>query len=273
MNNNIKVSILGCGWYGLALAKALVATGVQVKGSTTSDGKLAALKADNVEPYLVNILPDSETYDAAFFDCDILWIAIPPKTRSGEADNYIKRMERIIAAAKKHSVKQVVHISSTGVYGDHNQEVDELTPPDPVSTSGIALLQAESLLRKQAHFTTTIIRFGGLVGPGRDPGRFFAGKKNIPNGQAPVNLIHLDDCTGISLALLEKKTFGYVYNACSPHHPEKVSFYTKAAAKTGLEQPEFLDELLEWKVVNSVYADDVLAYEFKVDDWDNWLSA
>ncbi|RZJ59798.1 MAG: NAD-dependent epimerase/dehydratase family protein [Flavobacterium sp.] len=217
------------------------------------------------------MMPDSESYSPEFFDCDVLWIAIPPKSRSGEGDNYIKRVKRIIAAAIKHGVKQVVHISSTGVYGDHNQEVDELTPPDPISPSGKILLQVEQLLRKQAEFITTIVRFGGLVGPSRDPGRFFAGKKNIPNGKAPVNLIHLDDCIRICAAILDKKSFGYIYNACSPHHPEKAGFYTQAAIRSGLKAPDFTDELLEWKIVRSVYIDDVLGYSFKVGDWDKYL--
>lgn len=263
MNKKVTVSILGCGWYGLSLGTSLAARGIHVKGSTTLPEKMPALQAANIEPYLCEIAPDDENYDPAFFNCDILWIAIPPKSKSGEAGNYIKKMARIISAVKKYGIKQVTHISSTGVYGDHNREVDELTPPLPLTISGKALFDVENLLREQTDFTTTIIRFGGLFGPGRNPGRFFSGKKNIPNGKAPVNLIHLHDCIGISHAILNKQAFGYTFNACAPYHPEKAEFYTKTALASGLKKPEFINELKEWKVVNSIYVDEVLAYTFK----------
>lgn len=272
MDKIITISILGCGWYGLPLARALAERGYKVKGSTTSAQKLTVLEEAGVQAFLLDVSAESGIDNADFFDCDILWIAIPPKTRHGEGDNYIKRIQNVINAAQKHGVKQVVHISSTGVYGDHNLTVTELTPPAPISQAGTTLLQVEDLLRAQTAFTNTIIRFGGLIGPGREPGRFFAGKKNIPNGQAPINLIHLDDCIGISLALLDKEGFGYTYNACAPHHPPKADFYTKAAIKAGLEQPEFTDELREWKIVSSIYTDEVLNYHYRVNNWDKWLA-
>jgi len=138
----------------------------------------------------------------------------------------------------------------------------------PDTESGKILLEAERLLQSQTSFKTTILRFGGLVGPGRHPGRFFAGKKDIPNGRAPVNLIHLNDCIGIGLAVIEQNTFGHLFNAVSPAHPQKADFYTNAALQGGLPAPEFLDELSNWKIVNSAELP-VLGYEFKVKNWDN----
>mgnify|MGYP003615968040 CR=1 FL=1 len=40
----MKISILGCGWLGFPLAQKLIETGYEVKGSTTSESKLEALK-------------------------------------------------------------------------------------------------------------------------------------------------------------------------------------------------------------------------------------
>ena len=263
MKHKPVISILGCGWYGFGLAASLTAAGHTVKGSTTSAEKMQALAGAGIEPYLVNFGAENATYGLHFFECDILWIAIPPKTRHGEGDAYTAKLAHIAQAAQKHNVKQVIYISSTGVYGDHNHKVDEQTPPAPATPSGKILLQAEQLLQNNLAFSTTIIRFGGLFGPNRNPGRFFAGKKQIPNGRAPVNMIHLDDCLGISHAILNKKAFGHTFNACAPQHPEKWVFYTQAARNTGLELPEFNDELLEWKIVNSINIPQLLQYRFK----------
>ncbi|SDP51232.1 Nucleoside-diphosphate-sugar epimerase [Mucilaginibacter sp. OK268] len=260
----MNISILGCGWYGQALAKALITAGYTVKGSTTSPQKTDTLAAEGIEPYLVNFLPGNEHYDDAFFTCDVLFICIPPKSRGGEGPEFIYKIQSIIKTIKKHGVQNVAFISSTGVYADVNAEVNELSDPQPNTEAGRILLKAEDLFRAESTFKTTIIRFAGLIGPGRDPGRFFAGKKDIANGKAPVNLIHLDDCIGLSMAILDRQAFGYLFNGCSPDHPSRSAFYTGASIRSGLEAPEFIDELKEWKVVKSVNVEAVLGYRYKV---------
>jgi nucleoside-diphosphate-sugar epimerase len=260
----MTVSILGCGWYGLELGKALVNKWTKVKGSTTSAGKLSVLSASGIEPYLINLSPAAEVIAPAFFECDVLLISIPPKARAGEGAEYLVKIERLIALIKNYQIKQAVLISSTGVYGDSNTEVTEADAPNPDSESGKILLAAEELLKQQPDFTTTVIRFAGLIGPGRDPGRFFAGKADVPNGEAPVNIIHLTDCIGISCEILEKQAFGYTYNAVSSSHPTRVNFYTQAAVASGLEPPHFIEEKESWKIVSGANVANVLGYEYKV---------
>jgi nucleoside-diphosphate-sugar epimerase len=267
----MTVSILGCGWYGLALAKTLVANGTKVNGSTTSVGKLETLAAVGIKPFLIDLSADDAAYNSEFFTCDVLVIAIPPKSRAGEGAEYVPKLQRIINAINQNQIQKVILISSTGVYADLNKEVNELTDPQPNTLSGKILYEAEGLFRQQTKFKTTIIRFGGLIGSGREPGTFFAGKMYIPNGLAPVNLIELNDCIGVTEAILNKSAFGYIFNACSPHHPPKYEFYTKATAKAGLEQPEFVSELNEWKIVNSINVDSLLGYQYKIDNWYSWL--
>jgi nucleoside-diphosphate-sugar epimerase len=271
MPDKKTVSIVGCGWYGFSLAESLINSGIIVKGSTTSVDKLPLLEAANIKPYLVSFLDGNNLYDPEFFDCDILWICIPPRIRTDNGDNYLHNIGNLINVIKQHSVKQVVFISSTGVYGQVNDTVNELSPTVPDSLSGKALLAAEDLLRQQTSFKTAIIRFAGLIGPGRDPGRFLAGKKDVPNGMAPVNLIHLTDCIGISCALLEKEAFGYTYNACSPGHPTRSEFYALAAARSGLEAPEFIAKKNNWKIISSINVNRLLNYKYQVDLMD-WLN-
>ena len=78
----MTVSILGCGWFGSALAKSLTGKGIVVKGSTTSPGKLLALKTSGIDTYLVNITAAGEgEIDPGFFRCDLLVIAISTRGR------------------------------------------------------------------------------------------------------------------------------------------------------------------------------------------------
>lgn len=257
-----RISVLGCGWYGMELAKKLVEKEYKVSGSSTSTDKFTLLKQFNINPFLVSFEKEEETFDREFFSCNSLVICIPPKRSTGEQDSFSGKIRKIAEAADKYGVKQVIFISSTSVYGDYNKEVSEETATSPETDSGKAMVTAENLLQSFKGFSTTVIRFGGLIGPGRDPGRFFAGKTNIPNGQAPVNLIHLADCIGITLSILENKAFGYIYNACAPSHPSRQDYYTRASLASGLVKPHFIDELLNWKQITSINITRLLNYQF-----------
>ncbi|MBO9673685.1 MAG: SDR family oxidoreductase [Sphingobacteriaceae bacterium] len=262
--NSVKtISILGCGWFGLALAKKLIKLNYTVKGSTTSKDKLAILQAENIQPFLVNFTAESVKSDPAFFEADALFVCIPPKRNSVELLDYPNKINSILTAAKDKS-KHVVLISSTSVYADENKTVNETSKTNPDTDSGRVVLAAEILFKELFPENCTVIRFAGLIGPDRNPGRFFAGKNNIPNGLAPVNLIHQTDAVGIAVKLLEKQAFGRTYNACSPNHPAKMDFYTNASKTTGLAEPHFIAEKKDWKIVESLNVPEYLGYEFEV---------
>ncbi|HVW95164.1 MAG TPA: NAD(P)H-binding protein [Mucilaginibacter sp.] len=266
----MRVSILGYGWYGEALAQTLLQNGYQVKVSVTSASKAEKFATPDLIVYIANFKADGEHYDPVFFDCDVIVVGIPPKSRHGEGADYLPKIKRIIDAIIKYRVKKVIYISSTAVYGEGNRMVTEANIPDTETETGRILIEAENCFRNQLSFQTTIIRFGGLVGPGRHPGRFFSGKTDIPNGRAPVNLIHRDDCTGITHAVLVRDLFGRVLNAVCSHHPAKMDFYTRASASAKLPLPGFKDELFDWKIVNSALLGNALDYSFKVANWDDY---
>ena len=253
------IGILGCGWYGFALAEALLADGYAVKGSTTSERKLTLLKEAGIKPYIVNLA--TPKFDTDFFDCDVLIISIPPRKNNNASVSYVDQIKIICEVAK---AKQVIFISSTGIYQDGNFIVDENTIPEPTSETGKSLLAAETALKNNLTFTTTIIRFGGLIGPNRNLAKHFAGKTAISNGLAPVNLIHLYDCIGLTKAILSKNAFGNIYHAVSPNHPTRAAFYTQSCIDSEFEKPKFINELLDWKQIESVVVPAILGYRWKV---------
>jgi len=262
MNKRTVISVLGCGWLGFPLAQQLAENGFFVRGSTTSTEKLKSLSEKNIDPFLVQFNPHyTSGRGKEFFNCDIIIVTIPPKK---EYDLFLLQMQELSKIILEYRIPNTIFISSTGVYGDINTEVDEYSIPRPDTISGKSMLAAEELFLGKA-FQTTIIRFGGLIGPGRHPGRFFSGKKDIPNGKAPVNLIHLDDCIGIIEKVIQKDSWNKIYNACAPQHPSRKDFYTAAAADAGLPLPEFKDELQKWKIVKSRNTPEFLNYQFKCD--------
>jgi nucleoside-diphosphate-sugar epimerase len=266
------VSILGCGWYGRALAAKLLSSGIPVKGSATSPERAEQLHEAGIKSYVIKIDEDASLYDADFFKCDIVVIAIPPGLRKNQGHQYLPKIKRVIKAIADHKITKAIYISSTGVYADCNREVNENDMAAPDSESGRILHKAEKLFLNESGLRTSIVRFGGLVGPGRDPAQFFSNKTDIPNGLAPVNLIHQIDCVGITCAIIEKDSFGFIFNASAPDHPAKGDFYRKMAAKAGLPRPVFVNELKDWKIVNSVNLSSKLNFSFVIDSWDKYPS-
>ena len=270
MQKKVDISVMGCGWLGLPLAETLVRSGRRVNGSTTSEQKLDSLSQAGINPFLLNLSDpqiDQQVLED-FLQAEILVLNIPPKLRADGGESYLQQMTVLRKALLASPVSRVLFVSSTSVYLELNRVVteedtsytDELDP-------GNTLLQAERMFRDSENWVCTVVRFGGLVGANRQPGRFMAGKHDLSYGDAPVNMIHLADCLGIMERIIVQQKWGQVYNACADEHPNRRSFYTAAAKALGLEPPTFKDmEETRFKLISSQKIKDDLAYVFSFPD-------
>lgn len=262
--NENTISILGCGWLGIPLAEHFISKKIKIKGSTTSKFNFSNLVSIGITPFYINLNPNiNSDFEKEFFKTDVLIINFPPKLRESSIEWHSLQIKSLINEIKKARIQKVVFISSTSVYADINNDVDEFNTEEPSTNSGIALRIAENLFLKETIFKTTIIRFGGLIGYDRNPGRFFAGKKQINNGLAPVNLIHRDDCIGVISHIIDCDIWGEILNACSPQHPTKKDFYTIAAKSGNFKIPEFISNLDNYKRISSNKLINQFKYSFK----------
>jgi nucleoside-diphosphate-sugar epimerase len=234
-----KISILGCGWLGFPLAQYLIENDFCVKGSTTSAEKFDLFLENKITPFAINLTENEikGEIDTFLHASEVLIIAIPPKLRKSNTENFVSKIQLLIPHIQQSTIQKVLFISSTAVYGENQPVVDENSPTNPETESGKQLLEAEQLL--QSKFSTTIIRFGGLIGPNRNPARFLSGQHNLENPDAPVNLIHLHDCISIIYTILQKQCWGATFNAVAPQHPTRKAYYTNKATELGLPLPQF----------------------------------
>ncbi len=259
----ITISILGCGWLGTALGKRLLSRRIIVKGSTTSNDHYNKLETTGIQPYYLQIEPDSIEVDyASFFNTDILIIAIPPKRVENIEEIFPKQIEQVIPYINKIGIPKVIFISSTSVYQSRNTTVKEDDDGKPEKASGIALLKAEKLLQNLENTKTTVLRFGGLIGAERNPASFLAHKAEV-HARTPVNLIHRKDCISIIMEIIDKEIWGETFNACCPEHPTKMEFYAKAAKIAKMPVPVFTDKYENYKVVDSGKLIEKLDYNFE----------
>ena len=260
-----KISILGCGWLGLPLAKALTENGFSVKGSTTSSEKIARLEQAGITPFLIEIGENGINGNADQFleESQVLIINIPPKLRGNSTENFVSKIITTIPFIEKAGIKKVLFVSSTSVFSDEDKVVTEETIPNPDTESGKQLLECENLLQENSHFETTILRFGGLIGEDRHPIYFLAGRSNIENPNAPINLIHKEDCIGIILKIIESNCWQETFNAVAPFHPNREEYYSQKAKEYNLEPPIFTHSKPSiGKTIFSYKLYNVLKYQF-----------
>jgi nucleoside-diphosphate-sugar epimerase len=261
-----QISILGCGWLGMPLAKSLLEKGFSIKGSTTSLEKISALESTGIQAFQIEL---SETeikgeIDSFLENSEILIVTIPPKLRNISSENFIKKIQNLVPFIEKAKIEKVIFISSTSVYGDYNSVVTEATKPNPETESGKQLLETETVLQSNTNFKTTVIRFGGLIGEDRHPIHFLAGRKNIENPEAAINLIHQKDCIGIIKAVIEQDCFGESFNAVAPFHPTRKEYYTLKAIELGLLVPDFNENRNSFgKIIDSNLLFSELNYTFQ----------
>jgi len=297
MSGNKKISLLGIGWLGFPLAKKLIQMGYDVKGSTTSIDKLELLKENGIQPYQI-ILSENTiegNIEAFLNESELLIIDIPPRLGSSSSENFVAKIKLLSASIEKSTIKKVLFISSTSVYTDTFPiiEIDENVIPNPDTINGKQLLQAENFLLSNTNFQTIILRFAGLIGEDRHPIKFLAGKTNVENPDAPINLIHQEDCIGIIVEMLgyiqlkkglrqaqsdksnkhEYNSYSYnkqltenVFNAVAPQHPTRKEYYQKKAEISNLPFPIFAkNKESKGKIISSTKIETILNYRFNKD--------
>ncbi len=208
MTNNLL--ILGCGYSGLALARAFDG---HVYGTTRT--RQVELKAAHITPLH---LDDESEIKTNIQNAQAIVISMPPP------DAALAYAEKINA-----SKAWVGYLSTTSVYGDFaGGWVDETTPPAPQSERGKARLETEQSWQENVP-RINIFRLAGIYGVGRGPlEKLRSGRvqKVIKDGQV-FGRIHVDDIARIVLASVKAGDEGEIYNLTDdlPAPPEDVLDY------------------------------------------------
>ena len=262
------VAVLGCGWLGLPLARALLAAGYPVHGTTTTPAQLLTLRDTGIRPFLLRLTPtplsptDADTLRALLQGVQTLILNVPPSRTTGSPEAYPLLLSHVAKAAAAAGVAHVLLVSSTGVYPDEARLMQEADAPATPEASS-HLLRAEALFQGSGH---TVLRLAGLMGPTRAPGRFLAGRTGVPHGEAPVNMLHLQDAIGLIASILDTGLWGYTLNASAATHPTRRTFYTAAATHLNLPPPTFEEGTSGGKQIDSSAIRSLTRYQFRHDD-------
>lgn len=245
----------------------LLAEGFSVKGSTTSAEKLPILRNAGIKPYQIKVTSEGIEGDIADFlaATDVLVVDFPPGLRKDPKMDYSGAIRLLSEAVESSCVKKVIFVSSISVYEETENFTiyTEDTEPNATSVAGKEIISAEKIMLQNPVIDTTVVRLGGLIGAGRHPVKYLAGRSALANPLGPVNLIHLKDCLQVLKKVLENDIFGEIYNAVYPVNPPREKYYTAKSMEAGLELPQFdHSKASKGKVISSSKLMRELNYEF-----------
>ncbi|USD38435.1 hypothetical protein [Ferrimonas sp. SCSIO 43195] len=257
------ISIIGCGWLGLPLARHFADLGHPVLGSTTRSEKLPLLRQAGITPHQLQLTPSSDLDGHPLLNARVAVITIPPSKGDGKPQFYLRQMAHLAAAIEASAIDKLVFISATSVYPQNNSEVTEADAERIESPfSDCPWLDIEACFTSLKHVSTTVVRFSGLIGGEYQPGRYFSGRE-LGGADDPVNMIHRDDCIGIISAIVEQGAWGEVFNASACEHPSRRELYSRSCELAGLAPPIFIADPRPYRLVNCDKVKRQLGYRFR----------
>jgi nucleoside-diphosphate-sugar epimerase len=245
-----KVSIIGLGWLGEATGLLLQSQGYEVLGSSTRPEKVIILRKRGLDAvqFTLNPAPEGTEYQR-LFDSEILVVTLPPRSRQGDGELYLQQLTSLQGLIARSSVKQLIFISSTGIYPNENNP-SPYTEEEPISESNAGnsdLYQAEVLMKSPSNYQLTVLRMGGLMGADRIPGTYFSGKEQVV-GHTRVNFIHQADAARMIAWVIDQGLWNQTFNGVAPEHPLRREVYAKNSSTLGILPPASYQEAADEKV-------------------------
>jgi nucleoside-diphosphate-sugar epimerase len=236
-----RALVLGCGYVGQRLARALAAEGASVVGTSRTPDRFAQIEAAGARPALADTMRPATLRPLVEAAPDVVFDLVRP-LKTGPDSYTVENTRNVVDALAAHPPAAVVYVSSTSVYGRRGGEwTDEETPVDPVSPAGVARAAAERLYLDAAGrgLPARVCRVPGIYGPGRtlrqrlETGAYL----RVDDERHFVSRIHVDDLVAGLLAAWLKGRPGRVY-LLSDDRPVTAADYAELTARLlGLPLP------------------------------------
>ena len=256
------IVIIGCGDIGIRVAKIWKNQGKSVFGVARNEESLNTLRQQHIHAVSADLdNPETLTeFGGRLCKQSLLYYFAPPPAKGTED----MRMTNFLGSLDKNNLpKQIIYISTSGVYGDqHGQLINEKTTPNPQVDRAKRRFHAEEQLIECAMHNTsvaiTILRVGGIYGPGRLPLQRL--KDQVPmlheNLSPQTNRIHADDLAQVCVAAATEKADGEIYNVSDGTNSNMTEYFNTIADFCDLPRPPLVD----WKEAEEKISKGMLSY-------------
>jgi nucleoside-diphosphate-sugar epimerase len=245
-DRRLRALIIGCGYLGSRVAMMLRDAGYEVTATSRDGERLRVLAAQGLTPVSLDLdrLEDSPAalWKASY---DLVLYSVAPgragNARLGFYEGAVRSLELLRAAPPR----RFVYISSTGVYAQRDgSEVDEESAAEPENERHRLIREAEdALLGAENRPPATVLRLGGLYGPGRSPVDWLRRPdfRLRPRGGsgAYMNWVRVEDAARAVVAAGRRGKSGRIYLVVDGAPVRRRDFYGLAAELAGTEPPDF----------------------------------
>jgi nucleoside-diphosphate-sugar epimerase len=241
----MRVLIIGCGYVGLPLGRALAEQGHEVFGMRRSEANKQAMKDAGITPIIADLtMPGLLPMLPGPFD----WVINLVSSDKGGPEEYrqvfLEGTKALIAWMRESPPKKFIYTSSTSVYGQTDgSQVKETAITQPATETGKILVETEKLLADAVlrfKVPAVVLRVAGIYGPDRGHlfQQFLRGEAKLDgDGSRVLNMIHVDDLVGAILAALKSGRPGEIYNAVDDEPIPQLHFFRWLSETMGKPMP------------------------------------
>ena len=240
-----RILIVGCGFVGNELVRQNFNANQSpeffnpVFALTRTGPRAKELRSAGVLP-IIGHWQDLITLDT-LPQVDTILVSVPHRDDSGfGVESHVVGLKNLVQ--RLPTFRKLIYLSTTGVYGDVEDEVDELTPTQATRIGPQVAVAAERWLA--AYFQApqlTIIRLAGIYGPGRIPlaEKLRSGETLQVPQKGWLNLIHVADIAAMLLQVAQRDMAQALYVFSDGQPVTRLEFYRTLSKLCGVHEPQF----------------------------------
>lgn len=234
--------IVGCGFVGNEVVRQLqLSNGSKPYALTRTVERATELENAGAVP-IVGHWHDPASL-AALPSVDTILVSVPHREDSGLGiESHAVGLKNLLEHAQPF--RKLIYLSTTGVYGDAHEEVDERTPTQPTRIGPQIAVAAERWLGERLKSPQlAIIRLAGIYGPGRIPlaEKLKSGEPLQVPQEGWLNLIHVADIAAMLLKVCECDLEKSLYVFSDGNPVPRLEFYRTLAKLCGVDDPKFAE--------------------------------
>jgi nucleoside-diphosphate-sugar epimerase len=241
--------ILGCGFLGRRVARALLQRSVKVHGATRSQDHAAELAAMGVHPLLLSVNQRITLAAMSAFEdgreMDVYYMIPPgkPEPDVSPRERLLGGVQNVLASLRGVKIRRAILTSSTAVYGPADGPIVSAdTRATPANSRAQLLLDAENLWLA-AGPSFAILRLAGLYGPGRVIGQagIAQGAPIAGDPQGLLNLIYVNDAVELLLGMMGTQNSASVELGSDGQPVTRITYYNHLASLLGKPAPKIIE--------------------------------
>lgn len=235
-----RLLVLGCGYIGAEVCRRAPALGWQALGVVRSEASRDRLRAEGLRVEVADILSGGHESLEPAPDAVVYALSAGGGGDDAYRAAYADGPARVAAWAARAGARALVLTSSTGVYRQEG-EVDESSPAGGDAPSD-RIVEGERAILVAALPSRTVLRLGGLYGPGRHYllDQMRRGDRTVGGPVSTrINYLHRDDAAAAVLAACDAPPGSRVYNVTDGHPVTKAELAAWICGRLGGSAPVF----------------------------------